>query len=155
MTASASDRPCPFAGLRVIDCSTEIAGPYATKLLVEAGACVVKVEPPAGDPLRRWRADGSSLPQGETAPLFQFLNASKRSIAIDVDTDAGRDELLALAARADLLVESYAPAHARRLGRAAFSQVFPRSSHLARKAEHDYASSCPATGLCILDDSSQ
>jgi crotonobetainyl-CoA:carnitine CoA-transferase CaiB-like acyl-CoA transferase len=108
--------PGPFSGLRVIDCSTEIAGPYATKLLVEAGADVIKVEPPAGDPLRRWTASGATGPEGETAPLFQFLNASKRSIVIDVETAPGRQELLDLARGADLVVESYTPEQARRLG---------------------------------------
>ncbi len=87
----------PFSGLRVIDCSTEIAGPYATKLLVEAGADVIKVEPPGGDPLRRWTASGATAPEGTTAPLFQFLNAGKRSIVLEVETPAGKQQLLDLA----------------------------------------------------------
>ncbi len=67
--------------IRVVDCSTDIAGPYCTKLLADAGADVVKVETPAGDPLRRW---GSGA-------LFEFLNTSKRSVvASPGDTDGAR-----------------------------------------------------------------
>lgn len=113
---SSSPSAGPFHGMRVIDCSTEIAGPYATRLLVEAGAEVIKVEAPAGDPLRRWSASGAQRPQGDTAPLFQFLNASKRSIVLDIETAAGKEELLALAASADILVDSFTPRQARKLG---------------------------------------
>jgi crotonobetainyl-CoA:carnitine CoA-transferase CaiB-like acyl-CoA transferase len=67
--------------LRVLDFTTDIAGPYCTKLLADAGADVVKVEPPEGDPLRRWRSGG----------LFEYLNASKRSVT------AASEELVAAA----------------------------------------------------------
>ena len=69
--------------VRVLDLSTEIAGPYCTKLFADAGADVVKVEPPIGDPLRTWTASGAR-PDGADGALFRFLNASKR-----VAADAG------------------------------------------------------------------
>jgi crotonobetainyl-CoA:carnitine CoA-transferase CaiB-like acyl-CoA transferase len=72
-------------GVRVVDCTTEIAGPYCSKLLADAGADVVKAEPPAGDPLRQW---GSGA-------LFEYLNTSKRSV---------RGGALELATSADILV---------------------------------------------------
>src|SRR5438105_11256952 len=75
-------------GARVVDRTTQIAGPYCTKLLADAGAGVVKVEDAGGDPLRRWRSGG----------LFEFLNTSKRSV-IGADAD-----LVDLAARADIVV---------------------------------------------------
>ena len=90
----------PLDGVRVLDLSTEIAGPYATKLLADAGADVVKIEAPDGDPLRRWKAsaqlgDSKPLAENEDGALFQFLNASKRSAVIDLETPTGRDEVLA------------------------------------------------------------
>ena len=79
-------------GLRVLDASTEVAGPYATKLLADAGADVVKVEGLDGDPLRRWTAAGVDLADGEDAALFRFLNTSKRSVVGAVgDLAAGAD----------------------------------------------------------------
>ena len=106
----------PLAGLRVIDLSTEIAGPYASKLLVDAGAEVLKVEPPGGDPLRRWVASGAPLVAGEDGALFRYLNASKRSLALDLEGAAGRRALLDLVATADLVMESFAPGTLERLG---------------------------------------
>jgi len=82
-------------GLRVVDLSVEIAGPYCSKLLADAGADVVKVEPPAGDPMRRWMSGA----------LFEFLHTSKRSV-IGSTTDA---EVIDLCARADIVIESEAP----------------------------------------------
>ncbi len=106
----------PLTGLRVIDLSTEIAGPYATKLLADAGADVIKVESPAGDPLRRWTAAGAAIPPGEDGALFQHLNASKRSLVADVETATGRKLLLDLAATAHLVVDSTPPATLARSG---------------------------------------
>src|SRR5262249_24074953 len=91
----------------VVELATDIAGPYATKLLADAGADVVKVEHPGdGDPMRRWTACGVTPPAGEDGVLFRFLNTSKRSVAIDWTTATGRGELLDLAAGADVVVES-------------------------------------------------
>ncbi len=99
----------PLSGLRIIDASTEVAGPYCAKLLVDAGAEVIKVESPAGDPLRTYTAAEHELAEDEDGALFQFLNASKRSIVIDLDDEAGRAELRALCASADVLIESFGP----------------------------------------------
>ncbi|NQZ98179.1 MAG: CoA transferase [Myxococcales bacterium] len=93
--------------LRVVDFSTAIAGPYCTKLFVDAGADVVKVEPPEGDPLRSWSATGADPTAhagGPDAALFRYLNAGKRSVL-------GRPEdpdVLDLVEGADLVVDSFA-----------------------------------------------
>src|SRR5579871_6575194 len=84
-------------GARVLDLSTDIAGPYCTKVLADAGADVVKAEPPDGDPLRTWTSDGPGTAPG-IGVLFAYLNASKRSI---LTTDP---ELPDLAAAADIVV---------------------------------------------------
>ena len=91
-------------GVRVIDLSDRIAGAYTTKLLADAHADVIKVEPPSGDPLRRWSASHQSL-EGRDGALFQFLACSKRSVVGSPD-DA---EIRALVAGADLVVETLAP----------------------------------------------
>ena len=81
-----------LTGLRVLDASTEVAGPYATKLLADGGADVVKVETNEGDPLRRWTAAGVELAEDEDSALFRFLNASKRAVIGAVeDLAAGAD----------------------------------------------------------------
>jgi crotonobetainyl-CoA:carnitine CoA-transferase CaiB-like acyl-CoA transferase len=72
--------PTPLDDLRVVEISDRIAGAYCGKLLVDAGADVVKVEPAAGDPLRRFTATGSVPPAGADAPLFSYLNSGKRSV---------------------------------------------------------------------------
>ncbi len=69
----------------VVDLTTGIAGAYATKLLADAGADVVLIEPPDGHPLRRWSASGS--PTGDAGPLFRFLSAGKGSVLADGAAD--------------------------------------------------------------------
>jgi len=90
-----------LAGVRVVDFSTGVSGPYATKLLADAGADVIKVEGPGGDPVRRWSATRAEF-EGDSA-LFQLLNASKRGI-VGVPGD---DEIEELVATADVVVESF------------------------------------------------
>lgn len=87
--------------LRVVDFSTDIPGAYATKLLADAGADVIKVEPPTGDPLRRWSATGADL-SNEDGALFRFLCFSKRSV-VGAFEDAATERLIE---SADLVVSS-------------------------------------------------
>lgn len=75
----------PLRGLRVVDLSTWIAGAYCTKLLADGGAQVINVEPPDGDPLRRWSASGATIAPGDDGALFNFLTASKESVVVDGD----------------------------------------------------------------------
>jgi crotonobetainyl-CoA:carnitine CoA-transferase CaiB-like acyl-CoA transferase len=93
-----------LAGVRVLDLSIWRPGPYATQLLVELGADVVKVEPPDGDPMRVFPT------------LFAVLNAGKRSAAVDLKNAAERDGVIALARDADVVVEGFRPGVVRSLG---------------------------------------
>ncbi len=91
-----------LAGIRVLDFSEQIAGPYCTKLLIDGGAEVVKVERRAGDTLRSWSASGADL-GGRDSALFAFLNAGKKSVVGSLD-DAAVERLLG---EADLVVEAH------------------------------------------------
>ncbi|MEE8369317.1 MAG: CoA transferase [Dehalococcoidia bacterium] len=105
-----------LAGLRVIDLSQGIAGPYCTRLLADLGAEVIKVEPPAGDYARSLGPFPDDLPDPDRAGLFIHLNAGKKSLTLDIQTQSGRVVLRKLLAGADLLVESYSPGQLAALG---------------------------------------
>ena len=90
--------------LRIVDFSEGIAGPYASKLLAGAGAEVIKVEAPGGDPMRAWSATGGDT-ESEDGALFRFLHTSKRSI-VGAPEDP---QILALVEDADLVIEDYRP----------------------------------------------
>jgi crotonobetainyl-CoA:carnitine CoA-transferase CaiB-like acyl-CoA transferase len=102
--SSRYEMPGRLDGLRVLDLTIWRPGPYATQLLAEHGADVLKVEPPGGDPMR-------SMPD-----LFDVLGAGKRSIVLDLKRDDDRERCLELSAEADVFVESYRPGVADRLG---------------------------------------
>lgn len=107
MSGETTDGGLPLDGLRVLDLSSEITGPYATKLLADAGADVIKLEPRGGDALRRWSASHTPVPESESGGLFRFLNTSKRSAVADLSQPAGRALVLDLAINADIMVESF------------------------------------------------
>lgn len=102
----------PLEGKLVVDVTASLAGPTCTQLLASLGAEVVKVEPPEGDHARAW---GPPFVDGAGA-LFMSANAGKRSLALDLSTREGIDELLELADRADVFVQSMRPGAAERLG---------------------------------------
>jgi crotonobetainyl-CoA:carnitine CoA-transferase CaiB-like acyl-CoA transferase len=100
----------PLRGVRVIDVTTSLAGPYCTEVLAALGADVIKVEPPAGDEARMW---GPPFVSGESA-LFLAMNAGKRSLALDLRK--GSDVVLRLVDSADVFVQSLRPGLAAELG---------------------------------------
>jgi len=102
--------------LRVIDLSQGIAGPYCTKLLADCGAEVIKVEPPQGDYARTLGPFPDDVPHHDKGGLFIHLNGNKKSVTLDIETESGRTVLRKLLAKADALVESYAPGHLASLG---------------------------------------
>ncbi|MHB8466564.1 MAG: CaiB/BaiF CoA transferase family protein [Acidimicrobiales bacterium] len=106
----------PLQGVRVLDLSWGIAGPVGVMLLADLGADVVKVEPPEGDPFR-------------AQPGYHVWNRSRRSLAIDLKQQAGRDTLLRACDQADVLVETFSPGTMRRLG-LSFPELSPRCPRL-------------------------
>ena len=104
MTTQAT-RQLPLAGLKVLELGQLIAGPFATKLLGEFGADVIKIEPPGtGDPLRKWRIieDGTSL-------WWHVQSRTKRSVTLDLRREEGQSLVRRLATEADVLVENFRP----------------------------------------------
>src|SRR5688500_2685869 len=109
------DAARPLAGVRVLDLSRALAGPYCTMMLADAGADVVKVESPTGDDSRGWlpMADRDGA---EQSAYFLSANRGKRSVRLDLKTPEVVERLRELAARADVLVENFRPGLLDRLG---------------------------------------
>ncbi|MBQ8103132.1 MAG: CoA transferase [Afipia sp.] len=104
----------PLHGVRVLDLTAVVSGPYATMFLADQGADVLKVEPTTGDGTRRSRNLIDAA--GEFSALFVSCNRGKRSLSIDIKSNAGREVLAKLAAQADVLVQNFRPGTMERLG---------------------------------------
>ena len=106
----------PLAGIRVLELATDVAGPFASKLLADYGAEVIKVEPLSGDPARGHGPFPDDRPDPEQSALFLHLNGNKRGITVDLDTVDGQQQVRALAIEADVIIESFAPGRLAQLG---------------------------------------
>ncbi len=154
----------PLHGVRVVDLTRHLPGPYCTLLLGDLGARIVKVEDPrGGDPTRHlppFDDDGSSL-------TFAALNRGKRSVALDLKSAAGREAFERLVGWADVLVEGFRPGVLERLGfgiqrlwelqpRLVVCAItgYGQSGARARRAGHDlnYLAACGALSLCRTPD---
>ena len=116
-------RNLPLAGIVVLDFGQVFQGPYATLLMAKAGADVIKIEPPHGEPLRRRAPTGKST----TFPIA-MLNSNKRAITLNLKHERGRALLFEMTRRADVLLENFSPGTMDRLGVgwAELSRVNPR-----------------------------
>ncbi|CAG9184940.1 CaiB/BaiF CoA transferase family protein [Cupriavidus pampae] len=112
--APRSANPLPLAGVRVLDVTQVMAGPYACMLLADLGADVIKIEPPKGGDQTRG-AMGFKM-KGPDSMGFLNMNRNKRSITLDLKTASAREVFLRLAKTADILVENYRPGVMKRLG---------------------------------------
>ncbi len=102
----------PLQGIRVLDLSRVLAGPYCTMVLGDLGADVIKVEPPEGDETRGW---GPPFVEGESA-YYLCVNHNKRGVVINLKTDEGKQILCDLALRSDVLVENFRPGTLEKFG---------------------------------------
>ncbi len=112
-TERGADAPLPLSGIRVLDVCQVMAGPFCCMLLADLGADVIKVEPPEGDQARR--AMGFKL-KGDDSLGFLNMNRNKRSITLDLKSEAGRKAFFRLAETADVMVENYRPGAMKKLG---------------------------------------
>src|SRR5947208_932327 len=125
----------PLDGIRVVDCSTVLAGPYCTMLLGDLGADVVKIEPLDGDATRGWGPPwvGDEAAGTRTATYYLAINRNKRSLRLDLRRDAGRDVMRTLLREADVVVENFRVGAFAGLGFSdeALAELNPNLVHLA------------------------
>lgn len=112
-TDSSQPKPLPLEGIRVLDVSQVMAGPFACMLLADLGADVIKVEPLEGDQTRG--AMGFKM-KGPDSMGFLNMNRNKRSLSLDLKSERGRELFYKLAKTADVIVENYRPGVVQRLG---------------------------------------
>ncbi|HER27240.1 MAG TPA: CoA transferase [Rhodospirillales bacterium] len=105
-----------LAGVRVLDLSQYLPGPMATRILADLGACVVKIEPPDGDPLLHLNPLTGQQESGIGEAYYRSVNAGKSVIRLDLKSAAGKSSFSQLIERADVLLESYRPGVMDRLG---------------------------------------
>jgi crotonobetainyl-CoA:carnitine CoA-transferase CaiB-like acyl-CoA transferase len=148
-----------LSGITVVDLSLFLPGPMMTMMMADQGAEVIKVEPPAGDPAR----DQAPFEAGQSV-WFRNLNRGKRSVALDLKTEAGRDALWALIDRADVIVEGFRPGVIGRLGfgyqavsarnpRLVYCSISAFGQHgaMAHHPAHDMAVQALAGSLSVND----
>jgi len=105
--------PGALAGLKVIDLTRVLGGPYCTMVLSDHGAEVIKLEPPQGDETREW---GPPFDDAGDASYFIGINRNKKSVGLDLSKPAGREVLMRLLGDADVLVENFKPGSMEKMG---------------------------------------
>ena len=105
--------PGPLNGIRVLELTSVVLGPWACQILGDMGAEIIKIEPPAGDTNRNL---GATRTHKDMAALYLTCNRNKCSLVLDLKQDAGRDSLLKLAAKTDVLVHNFRPQAMKKLG---------------------------------------
>ncbi len=136
----------PLAGITVLDFGQIYQGPYATMLMAKGGANVIKIEPPGGEPLRR-RVIASG---GDTTLPMAMLNANKRAVTLNLKSDKGRDLLKQMVAKADILLENFAPGAMDRLG-VGYAALQPLNPRLIYATGTGYGISGPDRDNLAMD----
>ncbi len=140
--------PGALAGLRVVDLTRVLGGPYCTMILSDHGAEVIKVEPPAGDETRDWGPPFQETAPGERdASYFLGVNRNKRGLALDLSKPAGREVLLRLIATADVLIENFKPGTMERWGLSYAADLAPRFPGLVHCRVSGFGAEGPLGGL--------
>jgi crotonobetainyl-CoA:carnitine CoA-transferase CaiB-like acyl-CoA transferase len=140
--------PGALAGMKVIDLTRVLGGPYCTMILSDHGADVIKIEPPQGDEVRDWGPPFLEHATGEAdASYFIGVNRNKRSIALDLGKPAGRAVLLRLLEDADVLIENFKPGAMERWGLGYQEDLAPRFPRLIHCRVSGFGAEGPLGGL--------
>lgn len=137
----------PLNGIRILDLSTVVLGPYASQILADYGADVIKIEAPEGDSTRR---TGPSTEEGMGA-IFLGVNRGKRSIVLDLKTQQGQEALLKLVDTADVLMHSIRPQKLTQIGLGP-EALRARNPRLVYVGLHGFAQDGPYGGMPAYDD---
>ncbi|HEX4378064.1 MAG TPA: CoA transferase [Steroidobacteraceae bacterium] len=140
----------PLAGLRVVDLTAMVMGPYCTQIMADMGADVVKIEPPEGDNTRYI----SVAPTPGMSGVFVNVNRGKRSIVLDLRTDAGKKDLRALVERADVFIHSMRAKAITKLG-FGYQEVIAINPHIVYTNCYGYSRRGPDRDLTAYDDTIQ
>ena len=137
-----------LSGVRVIDLTQFVLGPYATQTLGDLGADVIKIEEPTGD---RQRTNGKAPSSKTMGPTFVALNRNKRSVALDLKSEAGRRALRRLIKTADIFIHNMRPEAVARLG-FSYQDVVQMKPDIVYVEAMGYASEGPYAGRQAFDD---
>lgn len=148
MTAKAAPSHGPLHGVRVIDLTQYVLGPYATQTLGDLGADVIKIEEPSGD---RQRNQGKAPKSTTMGPLFVALNRNKRSVAIDLKSEPGKRALQKLVRTGDIFIHNMRPEAIKRLG-FGYKDVAALKSDIIYVEAVGYGSGGPYNGRQAFDD---
>ena len=146
-TTASAKRPPPLAGIRILDMTSVMLGPYATQMLGDYGADIIKIEAPEGDTTRKT----GPAPEKGMAATFVGANRNKRSIVLDLKQPAGRDALLHLVEGADVLIYSLRPQKIAALGLGP-ETLRARNRRLIVVGVHGFAEDGPYGGRPAYDD---
>jgi crotonobetainyl-CoA:carnitine CoA-transferase CaiB-like acyl-CoA transferase len=133
-----------LAGLRIIDLTRVLGGPYGTQILADHGAEVIKIEPPQGDEVRDW---GPPFDEAGDASYFLGINRNKRSLGLDLARPEGREVLLRLLEGADVLIENYKPGAMEGWGLGYAEVLRPRFPRLIHARISGFGADGPYGGL--------